>query len=76
MMFDTDLAMTLGVVLAVFAVPSIMSAFSDGRPPRASALTVVLAGGLIVFAVSNQPGGYKIEDLPDVFVRTVAKFIG
>ena len=44
---DTDMALILGLVLAAFSVPSMVSAYSDGRAPRASALTILIAGGLI-----------------------------
>jgi hypothetical protein len=70
-----DIAMVIGIIIAGFSIPSIMSALSDRRAPRASALTVLIAGGLIVYAVRTHPGGYRFEDLPDVFVRVVAQFI-
>lgn len=70
-----DIAMVIGIVIAGFSIPSIMSALSDKRAPRASALTILIAGGLIVYAMRTHPGGYRIEDIPNVFVRVVAQFI-
>ena len=43
---EPDLALTLGVIIAAFSVPSILSALSDSRAPRASALTILIGGGL------------------------------
>jgi hypothetical protein len=72
---DTDLALVLGLVTAAFSIPSILSALSDKRAPRASAITVLIAGGLIVFAVLGHPGGYRLEQIPDVFVNVVARYM-
>ena len=52
---DPDLALIIGLILGVFAVPSIMSAFSEGRPPRVAAFTVIAAGVLIIWAISKKP---------------------
>ena len=72
---DTDLALVIGIVFAGLSVPSILSALSDRRAPRASAITVLIAGGLIVFAVQGKPGGYQLSELPDVFVNVVARYM-
>ncbi|WP_135502586.1 hypothetical protein [Roseovarius aestuariivivens] len=72
---DPDLFFTIGIVLAVFSVPSIMSAFSEGRAPRVAAFTVIAAGAMVVWAIQTKPGGYAFTDIPDVFVRVVAKYL-
>ncbi|SLN25688.1 hypothetical protein ROG8370_00926 [Roseovarius gaetbuli] len=72
---DPDLAMAIGVVLGVFTVPSIMSAISDGRAPRVAAFTIIAAGALILWALTNKPGGYNFSDLPDVLVRVIARYL-
>ena len=72
---DSDLFLVLGIILAGFSIPSIMSAYSDGRTPRASALTVLLAGGLILYAIQTKPGGYTLQDIPDAIVRVAARYI-
>jgi len=48
---------------------------ADGRAPRASAITILIAGGLILLAIQTQPGGYTLQEIPDVFVRVIAPFI-
>ncbi|MEO0379040.1 MAG: hypothetical protein AAF252_02150 [Pseudomonadota bacterium] len=70
-----DMYLVLGILVAAFSVPSILSAISDGRAPRASAITILIAGGLILLAISTQPGGYTLQEIPDVFVRVIAPFI-
>lgn len=72
---DTDLALVVGIVIAAFSIPSILSAVSDKRAPRASAITILIAGGLIVFAVQGKPGGYQLEQIPDVFVNVIARYM-
>ena len=72
---DSDLALVIGLVLAALSVPSILSALSDSRAPRASAVTVLIAGGLVLYAMQTHPGGYSLGEVPDVFVSVLAKFI-
>ncbi|WP_415401431.1 hypothetical protein [Tateyamaria sp. SN3-11] len=70
-----DLYLVLGIIIAGFSIPSVLSAISDRRAPRASAVTILIAGGLILLAVQTQPGGYTLQEIPDVFVRVIAQFI-
>lgn len=72
---DPDLTLTLGVIVGVLSIPSILSAITDGRAPRASALTILIAGGLILYAAASKPGGYRIEQIPDVLMGVVARFV-
>lgn len=53
---DTDLALVLGLIIAALSIPSVLSAISDRRAPRASAITILIAGGLILFAIQGNPG--------------------
>jgi hypothetical protein len=69
---DTDLALVLGILLAGVSVPSIVSAFSDGRAPRTAAIAMILGGALVVYALSQKPGGYRMDDIPKAFVRVIA----
>ena len=73
---DPDLAMAIGMVLGVFSIPSILSAFSEGHPPRVAAFTLMASGGLVVWAISNKLGGYSFGDLPEVLVRVIARYVG
>ncbi|MGC1506013.1 MAG: hypothetical protein WA782_17975 [Sulfitobacter sp.] len=72
---DPDLALSLGMLIAAFSVPSILSALTDRRAPRASALTVLLGGALILYAMQAKPGGYTFEQIPDVFVSVIARYM-
>lgn len=72
---DPDVALTLGLIIGVFSIPSIVSAFSDQRAPRASAVTILIGGALILFAVVTKPTGYSIEQVPNVFFDVIARII-
>lgn len=67
--------LVIGLVIGGFSIPSIMGALADGRVPRTAAIAVMVAGGLVVLAVRDHPGGYAIADIPDVFVSVVGRYI-
>ena len=71
---DPDLALVLGLVLAALSIPSILSAFSDKRAPRASAITILIAGVLIFYAIGQYPAGVPWNKLPDIFMTVVARY--
>lgn len=72
---DPDLIFVIGVVVAVFSVPAMVSAMTDGRAPRAPLMVVVISGLMIGYAMQQNPGAYSLKTLPDVFVQVVARFI-
>ncbi len=72
---DTDLMMVIGLVVGVFSIPSILGALVDGRVPRAASIAVMVSGGLIVLAIRENPGGYAVGDIPNVFVNVIGKYI-
>lgn len=43
-----DLALVLGIVIAGFSIPAIVSAFSDSRAPRAASLMVLMGAVLLL----------------------------
>ena len=72
---DPDLIFIIGVVLGVFSVPSIMSAIADGRAPRMAALIIILSGAMILWAVTEKPGGYSFTEIPHLFVTVVGRYL-
>lgn len=71
-----DLALVLGMVITGFSIPAIVSAFSDGRAPRAAALMIMIGGGLLAWSLTGKPGGYTLEQIPGVFVKVTRDLIG
>lgn len=72
---DPDVALVLGLVLAAFSIPAMVSAFSDQRVPRTSAVLVLIAGGLVLWALNTRHGGYDWPDIPKAFVRVAAQLL-
>ena len=72
---NTDLFLVIGVMLGVLAIPTLLGAYSEGRPPRAASIMVLISGTLVLLAVMNQPSGYAIEDVPDAFVRVFGRYL-
>ncbi|MBN2630426.1 MAG: hypothetical protein JXR75_07790 [Rhodobacteraceae bacterium] len=73
---DTDLMFVVGTVLAALSIPSILSAYSDSRPPRAAAVILMIGGTLLVVALSQKPGGVTISEIPNIFLRVFARYLG
>lgn len=72
---DADLSLVLGIIIAGFSLPSIISALSDGRSPRASILTILISGGLVIYALQTKPGGYTLGQVPEAFINVIAGFV-
>ena len=72
---DYDLALVIGLVVGVFSIPAIVSAISDGHIPRVAAIAVIVAGGLMVYAISGKPSGYSMDQIPNVVVGVVGRYL-
>ncbi|MDQ2089787.1 hypothetical protein [Marimonas arenosa] len=72
---DSDLALVVGLVVAVFSVPAVISALSERRAPRVAAIVLIVGGGLVAWSVSQKPGGYTLGEIPDVIVRVVGRYV-
>lgn len=72
---DSDLLLVIGLVLVVLAVPAIISAFSDNRPPRVGAVLIILGAGLVALAVMQRPGDLSLGDIPDAFTRVIGRYL-
>ncbi|GAA6195680.1 hypothetical protein [Pseudophaeobacter sp.] len=70
---DTDLALILGIALGGLSIPSILSAVSETQPPRVPSLFLLAGAGLIAYAMLSHPGGYRLEQIPDVFFSVLGR---
>ena len=70
---DTDLMLVTGIILAVMSIPAMLNAFADGRAPRLALIVVLIAGTLVVIAMTQHGGGYTFAGLPDVFGRVFGR---
>jgi hypothetical protein len=72
---DPDLLLVIGLVVGILAVPSMLSALSESRAPRAAAIVVLIAGVLVVVAMQTKGGGYTIAEIPQVFLNVIGRYI-
>ncbi len=70
---DTDMLLTTGIVLLVLSVPSLLTAWVEGRAPRIGAIMSIVALGMIVAALVENPGGYAFNQIPEVMFKTLAR---
>ena len=72
---DPDLTLVIGVLVGVFSLPTIVSAFAERRAPRISFLTLMIGGGMAYWAVSQNPDKYSFLGFPDLLIEVIARFI-
>jgi formate-dependent nitrite reductase membrane component NrfD len=72
---DTDLVLTLGIVLLVLTLPSLLASWVEGRAPRVGAIMLISALAMIVAAVLYRPGGYVFNDVPGVMLGVFGRMI-
>jgi hypothetical protein len=72
---DTDLFLTIGIVLGVLTIPSLLSAWSESRFPRFALIMLLAAAGLIVVALTQKPGGYAFGEIPNVMLHVVGRYV-
>ena len=72
---DTDLMLVLGIVICALAIPSLFSAWVDGRVPRVASIMILIGGVLAVVALTRHGSGYTFSDMPDVFFGVIGRYI-
>lgn len=72
---DNDLLLVIGIIVGVLAIPSLLSAFSESRPPRAGAILVLIAGVLVAVALTRKTGGYTFDEVPEVFMSVIKRYL-
>lgn len=72
---DTDLVLVIGLAIAGLTFPAIVSAFSRGSPPRGAAVAAAVGGAMIVVAVTQHAGGYRMQDIPQIVARVADHYL-
>jgi formate-dependent nitrite reductase membrane component NrfD len=72
---DTDLFLVVGIVIFALAIPSLLSAWVEGRVPRAGSIMVLIGGVLVVTALTQHARGYTFAEIPDVFFSVIGRYI-
>ncbi|MCT8158974.1 hypothetical protein [Pseudoruegeria sp. SHC-113] len=68
---DPDMLLVSGIVLLALALPAAIKAYADSDAPRLSAVLVLAAGVAILYAISLQPDGFQLADVPHAFVNVI-----
>ena len=71
---DTYLFLVIGTAVLVLAIPAVIGALSESRPPRAAAMLVMIGGGLLILAVTQHPRGYAVGDIPMALTRVLGRY--
>jgi len=72
---DTDLALTVGILLAVLSGPALLAGWADNRLSRAGAALLVLGAVLVLTAIFLGPNGYPLGDVPIVMLGVLARLV-
>lgn len=72
---NTDLMLVVGIVICALSLPSLLSAFSENRAPRAGSVLLLIGGLLLVMALTQKPGGYTFAEVPHVFARVIGSYL-
>lgn len=71
---DPDTLFVIGLGLGVLSIPSVVSSISKGDRPRIATITLMISGAMVVWAMSNKPGGYSLETIPAVVAKVLREF--
>ncbi|QCO55668.1 hypothetical protein EOK75_07895 [Pseudorhodobacter turbinis] len=71
---DPDLILVVGFVIGLLAIPSLLAAFAESRPPRVAAILALVSVGLVFGAVQINDGGYSVTNIPDVFYNVIGRY--
>lgn len=74
-MIDSDPLLILGLAVAALTIPTAVSAYADRRPPRLALGLLAIGAGLVAIAEASHPGGYRLGDIPVVFLNVVGRVV-
>lgn len=72
---DPDLFLVLGLVIGLLSFPAIFRSIMNSEAPRVAAVTMMIAGVLIVLAYSQKPGGYGASGIADAFSSVIGRLL-
>jgi len=75
-MMYNDILLVTGLILAIVALTSAIRSYSDGETPRGATVVLLAGGGMVIWALTQNPAGYSVQDIPRAFIRVIATIIG
>ena len=71
----TDYVLTVGLLIGLFSIPAMLSAYADNRFPRAPMAAFILSAAIIVLMWVSNPMRYSLLEIPNVVVRVIADIL-
>ncbi|MCB2095454.1 MAG: hypothetical protein H6901_09905 [Rhodobacteraceae bacterium] len=72
---DSDLILVSGFLIVILSFLAMISAFAAERSMLRAIIFAAVGGAMIVAAVVSSPEGYRPGEIPDVFLRVLARLI-
>ncbi|MGV6813006.1 MAG: hypothetical protein ACWA47_12210 [Brevirhabdus sp.] len=67
----TDRIFVAGGLIFVFVLLRLLGAVFERRNLRPSAILLLISVAMLVYAIDQKPGGYRIEEIPSVVSRVL-----
>lgn len=64
-----------GIVLAILAIPALVSAWVDSRPPWKALIVVLIAGALVLQYTRLTDGRITLDETTRVFARVIGDML-
>jgi formate-dependent nitrite reductase membrane component NrfD len=72
---DTDLVLTVGIVLLALSLPSLLQGWVEQRMSRLGVVMVLAGASMIVAAWLYRPTGYSIPEIPGIMLKVVSRLL-
>jgi hypothetical protein len=68
---EFDFIFVLGLLIALFGVPSFVSSYADKRRPTQAFLIFLIGGGMVFYATVMNPGVYTLSTIDDTILKVI-----
>ncbi|MDH5529963.1 MAG: hypothetical protein OEY05_07995 [Paracoccaceae bacterium] len=72
---DTDLVLISGIVIIILSFPAMISAFASDRSLLGAIVFAAIGAAMVVAAYIYSAEGYQPEDIPQAFLKVLARII-
>jgi formate-dependent nitrite reductase membrane component NrfD len=73
---DTDLVLTVGIVLLALSLPSLLQGWVEQRMSRLGVVMALAGAVMIVAAWLYRPTGYSVPEIPGIMLKVVSRLLG
>lgn len=69
---DPNILIVIGTVVAIFALSSVIAAWTERRVAWSALISLIIGIGLLVFVHQTSSDGLAPRDIPDAFIAVAA----